>query len=222
MIFPVARMFSGEGARRRAGQPSTIVIIVYCFFSAIYIVVNGIISPYVKDAMSPLARALAFVSAAYTICFISLIIASAVCLLRRRWIPSLCYFMAGLLTPASMYASLAIKGDRFTFTAGPHREIADIYHQRRSELERNVSDPGLIDIDDQCHPPNGCGCWIVVDLRHTSGVEREIGRWHRPSAAIFSMNTSPGPFEIVDVMQINNRAYSVLGCEADWTALKPL
>jgi hypothetical protein len=122
-----------------------------------------------------------------------------------------------------MYASLALKGDRFTFTAGPHSEISAIYSQRRLEFEQLVVTPRLIDLDHQCHPPSCCACWIVVDPKHTSGVEKEIGGWHRPDpASIFPVGAIPLQFEIVDVRRIDANAYSVLECSADWRALKPV
>jgi hypothetical protein len=201
----------------------TKIIFVSLLFSAVFIIVDGDISPRIKDGTSLLLHTLNFVSAACLIFLMSGLIFSAVCLLRRRWISSLCYFISALLAPASMYASAALKGDRFTFTADPHSEIAAVYSQRRSEFERVVTTPRLIDLGDQCHPPGGCACWIVLDPKHMSGVEKEIGGWHRPDpASVFPIGTPPEQFAIVNVRLIDTKAYSVLGCVVDWTALKPV
>src|SRR5262249_40621398 len=144
---------------------------------------DGAITPRIRDGTSILLQTLLLVSDACLFFLMLGLIWSTICLFRRRWISSLCYFGAALLAPGSIYASLALKGDRFTFTAGPHNEIAGMYRQRRSEFEQLAVTPRLIDLDDQCHPPSGCACWIVVDPKQTSGVEKEIGRWHRPDPA---------------------------------------
>jgi hypothetical protein len=198
------------------------IILISILLSAVFITADGIILPHVKYGASPLFETLQFVSFACLAALMSGLVWSAACLLRRRWSSSLCYFVAALLAPASMYASLALKGDRFTFTNGPHREIAEIYNGRRSEFARMGPSPNLIDIGNQCHPPNGCGCWIVVDPMHASGIDEEIRGWHRPNASIFPMYTYPRNFEIVNVRRLDGDAYSVLGCEADFTALKPV
>ena len=89
-------------------------------------------------------------------------------------------------------------------------------------------DPGssllFVSLDDRCHPPTECQCWIVFDPAHRSGIAQDIGGWHRPKTTKqFMYAFSPGPyFAIVDVKRLDAKAYSVLGCPVDWGALKPM
>jgi len=108
-----------------------------------------------------------------------------------------------------------ISGDRFT--AGLHRKIVDMYHQRQSEFVFDPSKlsgmgPHLVSFDTQCHPRNWCECWVVWDPRHVSGVEHDIGRSHKPKSSIFPTETFWPQFSEVDVKQIDPDAYSVLAC----------
>jgi hypothetical protein len=181
-----------------------------------YVAIDAGILPRIKDGTSPL-QSLGLIA---VICFlfsVSMLICGAVLLLKQRWISALCFLIAGFMGPGSQYVSLALKGDRFTFTAGPHNDIAAIYLSRQSDFEQNNVSPRLFELGHECDPPSGCQCWIVVDRAHTSGVEREIGRWHRPAASIFPMDTFSRHFEIVNVRRLDADAYSVLGCEMDMT-----
>jgi hypothetical protein len=199
----------------------TNIIALSIVSGALFIISDGVISRHLKDATGLLFKALSGIEVLCFLVFFVIFIWGVGCLFMRRWLSVLYHLLATCIAIASIYASFAVKGDRFTFTAGAHDEIAGIYNRRLAEFNRHNDSSRLIPLDDQCHPPNGCECWIVVDPGHTSGVEREVRGWHRPTAPIFPMETFPRHFEIVDVRQLNPEAYSVLGCEADWSAVKP-
>jgi hypothetical protein len=189
----------------------------------LFALIDGIAFPTVRDAASPF-QILGLFMVFHVLFLFVMLIGSTVLLLRLKWLSAVCYFASASILVASSLAALALKGDRFAFTAGPHREIADIYYQRRSEFAVPSPDPRFFALKSQCRPPSGCECWVLVDLAHTSGVEREIGGWRRAQASIFIDWDAVGPkdFAIVNVKQIDSNAYSILGCSADWTALKPL
>jgi hypothetical protein len=71
-------------------------------------------------------------------------------------------------------AASALRGDRFIFTTGPHREISDIYNQRWPEFGLTNPEAHLISLDEQCHPPNECSCWVLVDRAHTSAANKKL------------------------------------------------
>jgi hypothetical protein len=146
-----------------------------------------------------------------------LLLNNVVYLFNRRWRSALYYFIVLCIGVASILLSLALKDDRFMFVAKSHDEITGIYNQRRSEFDPNDLTPRLVPLDSQCRPPSGCECWLVVDPAHSSGVENEIGGWHRPTASIFPTNTAPEHFAIVNVKRLDSGDFSVLGCDVDPT-----
>ena len=135
---------------------------------------------------------------------------SIVLLFKRNFLNAICLIVVVCSVYFPVYALNAIRGDRTRFTDGPHREIADIYHERRPAF---VS-PGsrLVPLDNQCHPPNWCTCWVLWDPSHTSGAEQDLGRWHRPKSSAFPTDAFPIEFELVDVRRLDPDAYSVLAC----------
>jgi hypothetical protein len=155
--------------------------------------------------------------------FVVVFVRGIVLLLTARFFAAFCYLVTGCMMYMPLFALLWLKGDRFTFTSGPHREIADIYDRSQTTLIAAANfNPLLVPLENQCHPPPDCQCWIVLDPGHTTGVERDIGGWHRPGTYILPADETPVHFAIVDVRRINVDVYSVLGCVADWTSLKPL
>jgi hypothetical protein len=179
------------------------VIALSIVSGALFIITDGIISPRVKDATSLTFKALGGIEVLCFLIFFVIFAWGIVRLVMRSWLSVPYHLLATCIAIGSLYASAFVKGDRFTFTAGAHDEIASIYNRNLAEFSRQNTGPRLISLDEQCHPPNGCECWIVVDPDHTSGVENEVHGWHRPAASIFSMETFSRHFEIVDVRQIN-------------------
>jgi len=120
--------------------------------------------------------------------------------------------------------SRALAYDPFFYRVSPLSDIAEIYNQRRSEFTPQVvnTSPRLFALGEECRPPSGCACWLLLDPQHASDVERELGQgWHRPVASVFPQDEQPPAFTIVYVRQIDPNAYAVLGCSLDWTALRP-
>jgi hypothetical protein len=94
-------------------------------------------------------------------------------LFRKKWRHALSYFVAGCVLYLSAFASLALRGDSFAFTAGPHREIAEIYELRRSGFAPNKQQ--FFNLGEACHPPRECDCWLLWDPHHSSVVDADIG-----------------------------------------------
>src|ERR1700730_5246026 len=189
----------------------TNVITIAAVSGVIYIVTDGIISPRVKDGVSVPAKVLAFVAVSYFLFLFAVLIGTAISLLRRKWFSAICYFVATCMAYVSINVTSALKGDRFMFPGWSHREIADLYNQRRSELIAFTSrGTHLAALGEQCHPPRSCECWILWDPARASGAEREIGGWLRPTASIFPRDSG---FAIVNVRRLDADAYSVLSCE---------
>jgi hypothetical protein len=202
------------------------IIVISATWGVLYVLIDGIVLRGVLKEFSLFGQALRIVTVCYLLFGIVAFGGSAFFLLRRKLQSALFYLASACIVCVSIYASLAVKGDRFAFTSAPHSEIADIYNQRRSEFGLTAptiinQTPRLVALDEQCRPPSGCECWIVVDPAHTSGVEQDIGGWHRPKASIFPTDTFPRHFEIVNVRQLDSDAYSAMGCEADWTSWRP-
>jgi|SRR5215813_11574621 len=114
--------------------------------------------------------------------------------------------VAGLVL--MLIALCAAELDDLQLTVRAHKAIAAIYHQRRSELGASVKGYRLVEL--QCMPPlHSEECWIMFDPSHGSGVDAEVGRWHRPSNyPIFPTDTFR--FGSVDIRRIDADAYSVL------------
>jgi len=199
----------------------TNVLLVAVVSSGIYIVTDGIVSPRVKDASSMMFHVLVFINVCYMLLVFAVLIGTAISLVRRKWHSATSYFLATCVAYVSLFGAAALKGDRFAFANWSHREVADIYNQRRSELYAFTSrGTHLVALEEQCHPPRWCECWILWDPARASGAEKEIGGWHRPTASIFPPDS--GHFAIVTVRQLDADAYSVLSCGVDWTSFKPV
>jgi hypothetical protein len=137
-------------------------------------------------------------------------VTGVVLLFKRNFLNAICVLGVAYSMVLPVYALDAIRGDRTHFTDGPHREIAAIYHQRHPDF---VS-PGsrLVPLDNQCHPPNWCTCWVLWDPSRTGEVDKDLGRWHEPKSSAFPIGTLPIEFELVDVRRLDPDAYSVLAC----------
>jgi hypothetical protein len=184
----------------------------------LFSVVDGVISPHFKDSQSWAFEVTGFVRVALMISWAAALVVSAASLLRRKWLAALCYFFAVCVGIVSLFASAALRDDRFTFPQWSHREIADFYNERRSEFGQANSGPRLIPLGDRCHPPSGCECWVLVDPARTSGVEQDVGGWRRPTSTIFPVGTPAEQFATVNVKPLGSDGYSVLGCDMDWSA----
>ena len=142
--------------------------------------------------------------------YIGAFLIGVVSLFRRKFLNAICLIGVAYSIHVPTYALDAIRGDRTRFTDGPHREIADIYHQRHADF---VSPgPRLVPLDDQCHPPNWCTCWVLWDPSRTWGADNDLGRWHEPKSSAFPTGTLPIEFELVDLRRLDADAYSVLAC----------
>jgi hypothetical protein len=198
--------------RRIVSYPANVIAIAIVF-SGIYIVTEGIISPRVKDGVSVLFTVLRLIEVCYLLSIFVVIIGTVMSLIRRKWYSAVCYFAATCIAYVATTGTAALQGDRFVFPDWSHRETADIYSQRGLGAAAS-QEMQLIALDEQCHPPRDCECWILLDAAHTSWRQR----WHRPRASIFV----DSGFAIVHVRRLNADAYSVLSCAIDWTSLKPV
>jgi hypothetical protein len=150
-------------------------------------------------------------------------LASVVFLFRRRLLAAACYFVTAYAWSVPSDALLWLKGDRYAFTSGPHGEIAETYNSLRPEFALGPgSSLAIVSLGKQCHPPTDYECWIVYDPAHTSGIEHDIGRWHKPNSPVLAASMPDRYFAIVDVKQLDRDAYSVLSSPVDWGALKPV
>jgi hypothetical protein len=188
---------------------------------ALHLFLNVVISPHVKDAVSLPFNLLAAAELIFYLLIYAFFFAGAILLLSRKLFSSVCYLAAGAAAYASCFAAAALKDDRLTFPSGSHHEIASIYHRNEVNFDINNPTPRLFFFDEQCHPPNGCGCWILIDSGHRSLAENDLGGWRRPTAPIFPPDTLPVRFAIVNVRTLDSSAYSVLGCGMDIRQLIP-
>jgi hypothetical protein len=180
--------------------------------TALHMFVSIIVEPRTKDSRTLQFEIVASLELAYFLFVYALFIASVVLLLRRKLFLSVCYLAACAATYASGFAVASIKDNRLVFPSRSHREIADIYHRQEVDFDATNRNPHLVFLDEQCHPPNGCRCYVLMDPDHRSGVESELGGWRRPTIPIFPPDTLPVRFEIVHVKALDSSAYSVLGC----------
>jgi len=142
--------------------------------------------------------------------YIGAFLAGVVSLFRLKFLNAICLISVAYSIHVPIYALDAIRGDRTRFTDGPHREIADIYHGRHSDFV--FPGPRLVPLDDQCHPPNWCTCWVIWDPHRTWSADNDLGRWHEPKSSAFPTGTLPIQFDRVDVRRLDSDAYSVLAC----------
>lgn len=177
----------------------------------LYMYLRVVVEPRIKDGLSPQLRSIVTFETAFILFMYTLLIAGVVLLLRRKLFLSMCYLAAFAATYASGFAVASLKDDRLVFPSRSHREIADIYRLQEVDFDATNRTPHLVYLNEQCHPPNGCRCYVLMDPDHRSGVENELGGWHQPTIPIFP-NTLPVRFEIVHVRALDSAAYSVLGC----------
>jgi hypothetical protein len=201
--------------------PSNLIFVAVLWGIA-FACVDGIVSPRVINGASLPFHLLRIIDLFHGLFLLGALVVSAILLLRRQWLSALCFFSVGCLLWVSIIASLAVKGDRFVFSGGPHREIADIYNHRPAEFSPTNQIPRLVFLDSECHPPRGCHCWVLVDPAHASDADKGASGWHRPSASIFPQNTLPAEFAIINVKRLDAAAYSVLGCSTDQRGWLPL
>jgi hypothetical protein len=174
--------------------------------------VSVIVEPRFKDASSLQAKLITQFEIAFALFFYGLLIAVVVMLLRRKLFLSMCYLAAFAATYASCFAVASLNDDRLVFPSRSHREIADIYNRREVDFDATNRTPHRVFLDEQCHPPNGCGCWVLMDPDHRSGVENDLGGWRRPTSPMLPLDLLPVRFAIVHVSALDSSAYSVLGC----------
>jgi hypothetical protein len=179
---------------------------------ALNLFVSVIVSPRFKDAVSLENRLITQFEIAFALFFYGLLIAVAVLLLRRKLFLSMCYLAAFAATYASCFAVASLNDNRMVFPSRSHREIADIYHRQEVDFDATNRTPHRVFLDEQCHPPNGCGCWVLMDPDHRSGVENDLGGWRRPTSPMLPLDLLPVRFAIVHVRALDSSAYSVLGC----------
>ncbi|MBI3700100.1 MAG: hypothetical protein HY242_06570 [Afipia sp.] len=177
--------------------------------------VSVVVEPRFKDARSLQFEIVAALELAFGLFIYALFIAGVVLLLRRKIFLSSCYLAAFAATYVSGFAVASLKDNRLVFPSRSHREIADIYQRQQANFDESNRMPRLVFLDEQCHPPNGCGCWVLMDPEHRSGVETELGGWRRPTISIFPQNLLPVRFALVHVRALDSSAYSVLGCGID-------
>jgi hypothetical protein len=182
---------------------------------SLYLFIDVIAEPKIRDSTSVEFGIIGITKLSYILYMCSVLIAGVVLFLRRKLFLSVCYLAAGATAYASCFADAALKDDRLTFPSGSHREIANIYRKQDVNFDVNSSTPHLTFLDRQCHPPNGCECWVLIDPGHRSAVDNDLGGWRRPTAAIFLPEVLPLHFGIVNVRVLDSSAYSVLGCGMD-------
>jgi hypothetical protein len=141
--------------------------------------------------------------------YVGAFITSIVLVFKRSFFNAICLIGVVCSSQLYAYALRAIRGDRYDLTDGSHREIADIYRQRHADFV--TPGPHLVPLENQCHPPNSCTCWVVWDPSYTSELEKDLGRWHEPTSSIFMFLPGHLPYK-VDVRRIELHAYSVLAC----------
>ena len=178
---------------------------------ALHMFVSVIVEPRTKYSWTLEFKIVAYLEMAFVLFLYGLLIAGVVLLLRRKLFLSMCYLAACAATYASDFAVASLKDNRLVFPSRSHREIADIYHRQEVDFDATNRTPHRVFLNEQCHPPNGCECYVLMDPDHRSGVENELGGWRRPTIPIFP-DLLPVRFEIVHVRALDSSAYSVLGC----------
>jgi hypothetical protein len=177
----------------------------------LHLFLGVIVKPRVKDAMSFEFKVVGILELAVVLFMCVALIAGIALLFRRKLFISMCYLVACVAVYASDFAVASLNDNRLVFPSRSHREIAEIYRRQDVDFEATNRTPHLIFLNEQCHPPNGCECYVLMDADHQSGVENELGGWRRPTIPIFP-DTLPVRFEIVHVRALDSSAYSVLGC----------
>lgn len=95
---------------------------------------------------------------------------SIVLLFKRNFLNAIC--LIGVVSSSLLYGHAldAIRVDRYNFTEGPHKEIAEIFHQRHADFV--TLGPRLVPLENQCHPSNSCTCWVLWDPWERREVEQ--------------------------------------------------
>jgi hypothetical protein len=167
---------------------------------------EGVIAPRLSpnSALAPVVTVVTIFSFLF---FFSMPVAVLISVIKRRWRSAISYVVAlGVGAGSALGAAALIE---LQFTVSAHEAIAAIYHQRRSELGASVKGYRLVELQQQCRPLHSEECWILFDPSHGSGIDTEVGRWHRPSNySVFPNDTFR--FGSVDIRRIDADAYSVL------------
>jgi hypothetical protein len=179
---------------------------------ALHMFVSVIVEPRTKYSWTLQFKVVAYLDLAFVLFLYGLLIAVVVLLLRRKLFLSMCYLAACAATYGSGFVVASLNDNRLVFPSRSHREIADIYQRRDVDFDAANRTPHLVFLDDQCHPPNGCECYVLMDPDHRSGVENDLGGWRRPTSPILPLDVLPVRFAIVHVRALDASAYSVLGC----------
>jgi hypothetical protein len=159
-----------------------------------------------RFAPSVMGRIPSGITVLWMLSYIGAFMTSIVLLFKRNFLNAIC--LIGIVCSSLLYdyALLAIRGDRYSLTDGPHREIADIYRQRHADFV--TPGPHLTPLENQCHPPDSCTCWVLWDPREGSEIEQDMGPWHKPKFYKFLFIEHA----LIDVARIDPDAYSVLTC----------
>jgi hypothetical protein len=188
-------------------------------WGALFVAIGLYETRYVTHGLLVLGHVPSWIGLACVLFFAIVFVAGIVFLLTARFFAAFCYLATGCMMYVPLYALEWLKGDRFTFTSGPHSEIADIYVRRQSEFTSQADlGPRLVALNNQCNLPYDCQCWIALDPGHTSGVEQDIGGWHRPRASLVASDNWAEPFAIIDVKRLDADTYSVLSCYGAWNS----
>jgi hypothetical protein len=185
---------------------------------ALHMFLSVIVSPHITDGLSLQRSVITYVQIVFGLFIYGSLIASVVLLLRRKLFLSVCYLAACAATYASGFAVASLNDNRMVFPSRSHHEIADIYHRQEVDFDASNRTPHRVFLDEQCHPPGGCGCWVLIDPDHRSGVENDVGGWRRPTSPMLPLNLLPVRFALVHVRALDSSAYSVLGCGIDTQA----
>jgi len=208
--------------RRFFSSHVVVLGIVTAAATALDLFLGVVVDPLVKDATSLQYEILSFTRLAFVLFSFSLLMVGVILLFRRKLFLSVCYLAAGVAAYESSYVEAALKDDRLIFPSGSHREIAAIYRQQDLDFDLTNPKPHLVSLDDRCHLPGGCGCWVLIDPGHSSGVENYLGGWRHPPARTSAQDPlSLLYFAIVNVRALDSSAYSVLGCGVDYFSWRP-
>jgi hypothetical protein len=135
------------------------VILFAVFWGILSALVGGLVAPHVRDGTSLQFKIIGFLESTVVFFLLVSFAASVAFLLLRKWAAVLSCAASGCIFYLSIVAALMLKGDRFAFTSGPHREIAEIYNEHIREFETTNSEPRLVD--------------LVVKIRHSDSHDAE-------------------------------------------------
>lgn len=170
-----------------------------------------------------------FVLLAYLALVVVALVRSVYFLFKRDTLAASYHFVAVCIAGVFLFWLRAIShDDNFSYRSSPHKDIAEIYQQRKAEefdpsTARVVNtSPRLVDLEEQCHPPTWCQCWIVLDPLHRSDLERKLREGNPLNATfpsdrgepliLFNPDLVRGGFGNVSVRRIDAIAYSMLSC----------